>query len=226
MFEIYPIPSWDKIHPLIVHFPIALLSVAPVFILMSFFAGRLKMAFKVAALTLMVLGTLGVFLAMSSGSAAEHEIEAGLAHEAHEVLEEHEDLAKNTRNFFVTLTLLYAVILIGQSASKKEMRLAAAVPVYILFLAAYGAGILVLQNTGHHGAMLVHDHGAHNPITPGIVVTPHEHGPEDAHGGGMAEGDGHGGGHSEHNGGVEGHGHEDEPIEEDDGHHDHSGHNH
>ncbi len=222
MFEIYPIPSWDKIHPLIVHFPIALLSVAPVFILLSFFAGRLKMAFKLAALTLMILGALGVFLAMSSGEAAEHEIEDGLAHEAHEVLEEHEDLAKNTRNFFVTLTLLYAVILIGQAASKKEMKLAASVPVYILFLAAYGAGILVLQNTGHHGAQLVHDHGAHNPISPGIVVTPHEHGAE----GGQGHGDDHGVGHSMHSDGGDAHEDADSHTEDAGGHDDHSGHDH
>lgn len=221
MFEIYPIPAWDRIHPLIVHFPIALLTVAPIFILMSFFAGRLKMAFKLAALTLMILGTVGVFLAISSGSAAEHEIEDGLTQEAHEVLEEHEDFAKNTRNFFVTLTLLYAVILIGQAASKREMKPAAAIPVYILFLAAYAAGMLVVQNTGHHGAMLVHDHGAHNPITPGIVVTPHEHGPEDGHGGGAMESGGHGDGHS----GMDMGGNDASEMDEADDE-DHSGHDH
>jgi len=35
MFQFPPIPSWDAWHPMIIHFPIALLLIAPVFILLG-----------------------------------------------------------------------------------------------------------------------------------------------------------------------------------------------
>ena len=35
MIEFPPIPSWDGLHPLIVHFPIALLLVAPLLVVLG-----------------------------------------------------------------------------------------------------------------------------------------------------------------------------------------------
>ena len=35
MIEFPPIPSWDGLHPLIIHFPIVLLLVAPVLVLIG-----------------------------------------------------------------------------------------------------------------------------------------------------------------------------------------------
>ena len=35
MIQMPPIPSWDGLHPLIIHFPIALLLVAPLLVLIG-----------------------------------------------------------------------------------------------------------------------------------------------------------------------------------------------
>ena len=67
-----PLPGWDGFHPLMVHFPIALLMVAPLFVILAL-VGRSSptgRAMAGAALILMSLGTLGTFLASSTGSAA------------------------------------------------------------------------------------------------------------------------------------------------------------
>ena len=53
-----PIPSWQAIHPLIVHFPIVLLLIAPLFIVMGVVPRPARsFPFLLVALILMTLGT-------------------------------------------------------------------------------------------------------------------------------------------------------------------------
>ena len=59
MLTLPPIPSWQAIHPLVVHFPIALLLIAPVFILIGIaLKPERRFPFLLVALILMALGTL------------------------------------------------------------------------------------------------------------------------------------------------------------------------
>ena len=54
-----PIPSWTELHPLVIHFPIALLLVAPLFIIIGMIVNPQKgRPFLIAALILMLLGTV------------------------------------------------------------------------------------------------------------------------------------------------------------------------
>ena len=62
-----PIPSWDGLHPLIIHFPIALLLVAPILVLLGLISPNRGRAFLGAALILMVLGTIASWIAVSTG---------------------------------------------------------------------------------------------------------------------------------------------------------------
>ena len=71
MIQMPPIPSWDGLHPLIIHFPIALLLVAPLLVLV----GALLKPDKgrpvlYVALALMIVGTLSIFVAAATGEAA------------------------------------------------------------------------------------------------------------------------------------------------------------
>ena len=103
MIQMPPIPSWDGLHPLIIHFPIALLLVAPLLVLVG---APLKpekgRPVLYVALALMVAGTLSIFLAASTGEAAGKLAERTPQIDA--VLERHEELADATRAVFSGLT--------------------------------------------------------------------------------------------------------------------------
>ena len=160
-----PVPSWSELHPLVIHFPIALLLVAPLFIaggiLMNPQKGR---PFLFAAFSLMVLGTVGTVFAVATGEAAGEVAHRSLA--ASVVLERHQELAETTRDIFALLTVIFAALLFVPRYFKREMTLAAARILPIAFLVFYVAGTVVLINTAHHGGRLVHEFGVHSVLQP------------------------------------------------------------
>jgi uncharacterized membrane protein len=71
MIYLPPVPSWNGLHPLIVHFPIALLFVAPLFVILGAVLSPPKgRPFLVSALILMVVGTASILFAIETGEAA------------------------------------------------------------------------------------------------------------------------------------------------------------
>jgi len=71
MLQLPPIPSWDALHPLIIHFPIALLLIAPVFIIAGAVLQPAKgRAYLVAAMVLLLAGTAAIYVAIETGEAA------------------------------------------------------------------------------------------------------------------------------------------------------------
>ncbi|MGE3852796.1 MAG: DUF2231 domain-containing protein, partial [Planctomycetota bacterium] len=58
-----PIPPWNGMHPLVVHFPIALLMLVPLFLLVALAVRRHRIAFALSALMLMAIGTVSVWVA-------------------------------------------------------------------------------------------------------------------------------------------------------------------
>jgi uncharacterized membrane protein len=159
-----PIPSWNELHPLVIHFPIALLLVAPLFIVIGIIVNPGKgRPFLTAALVLMLLGTAGTFFAIATGEAAGEIVERTPAVSA--VLERHEDLAEMTRIVFSVLTLLFAAILLLPRLLKREPSVATARILPLAFLIFYSAGAVILVNTAHNGGRLVHELGVHARIT-------------------------------------------------------------
>src|SRR5579864_6934904 len=166
MIQFPPIPAWDAFHPLIVHFPIALLLVAPLFIVMGALLQPEKgRAYMFAALILMAVGTSAVFVALETGEAA-----AKLAErtpEINAVLEHHEQLAELTRVVFSALTVLLAAILLLPLLLRRSTGWLVGRALPLIFLVFYGAGTLLLVNTAHNGGRLVQEFVGHALVQPG-----------------------------------------------------------
>lgn len=159
-----PMPTWDSLHPLVVHFPIALLLIVPVFILIAVVSRTGWKPMSLAALTLLVLGTAAAALAVATGEAGEAAAKAIPASKA--TLERHEELAELTRNVFIGLTLVFAAIVATAMLWKSRGRQVFIVA-SLVFLLPYAGGSLLLANTAHEGGVLVHGYGVHAPVAGG-----------------------------------------------------------
>ena len=166
MIETPPMPSWDSLHPLIVHFPVALLLVVPLLILLGLVLRAHRRGLLLAALVLMALGTASTWVAVETGEAAGKL--ADRTPEVSAVLEHHEELAESTRAIFTVLTLVFAGMVFAPVLLRREPGEIVTVALALLFLAVYGAGTLVLANTAHNGGRLVHELGVRSlmPATP------------------------------------------------------------
>ncbi len=160
MLQLPPTPSWDALHPLIIHFPIVLLMIAPLFIVIgaALPAARAR-APLAAALLLMVMGTASVFIAVETGEAAGKLAER--SPEINVVLEHHEQLAERTRIAFSILTVAFAAILIVPMALRRRPSRLATTALPLVFAVFYGGATLLLVNTAHNGGRLVHQYGVH-----------------------------------------------------------------
>lgn len=152
-----PIPTWDGLHPIIIHFPIALLLIIPVIIGIGMFMPRSSRSFFIVAFILMLLGTIATFIAVSTGGAAGELAEHVKGVDS--VLEEHEELAETTRTVFSALTVIFGVIVFAPLLLRKELSRKVLIPLNVAFLVFYGAGAVLLMNTAHQGGRLVHEFG-------------------------------------------------------------------
>jgi uncharacterized membrane protein len=169
-----PIPSWQALHPLIVHFPIALLLIAPLFVI----AGAVLRSERgrwllISALILMIAGTTGTFVARATGDAASKLI--GSNPQVHLVLENHEELAETTSLAFSVLSLTFAAIVFApRFLPNVENRVVSSL-LPLAFLIFYSAGAVLLLNTAHNGGRLVHELGVHAAIgSPAKPVAAHQ----------------------------------------------------
>jgi uncharacterized membrane protein len=159
-----PIPAWDGLHPLVIHFPIALLMVAPLLVLFGLIRGNTSSGLSLAALGLMVLGTISAWVAVSTGESAGELAERLPGVEV--VLERHEELAELTRSLFTVLTGIFAVIVVLPMVLKRELPFAANLALNGAFLLLYTGSMVVLVNTAHEGGRLVHEFGVRAMMDP------------------------------------------------------------
>ena len=151
------IPEWQGLHPLVIHFPIALLFVAPALVLAAMVMRRNGTVMNAAALVLMVIGVLASYLAVATGDAAGEVARktAGVAR----VLERHEELAEATSVIFSVLTGLFALMVVGPVVVRRAVPRRVMVIASSVFLVVYVVGLGVLTVAAHQGGRLVHEFG-------------------------------------------------------------------
>ncbi len=170
MFHLPLLPSWNDMHPLIIHFPIALLLTVPLFVIVGAVPSPPKgRAFLMSALILMVLGTASVFLSMETGEAARGIARSDPAIKA--AINEHLELAEATQVLFSVLTLAFAALLFVPNMLRAELGHRVSVALLAVFLIFYATGILFLVNTAHHGGLLVHEMGVTSPMSHSVSAS-------------------------------------------------------
>lgn len=152
------IPDWQQIHPLVIHFPTALLIVAPIFILIGILRPpELAPPFLMCALLLMVLGTFASYVAVWTGLAAESQ--TNLTPPISEILKNHRSLAETTRLTFSALTIVFVAIVLGPRLAARRLNRILTTALPAVFLVLYAAGAVLLVNTAYLGGRLVHEFG-------------------------------------------------------------------
>jgi uncharacterized membrane protein len=133
------------IHPMVVHFPIALLMAS---VLFDLAARRWRHgSFREAGFYTLILGVLGAILAVLTGAIEEEAAEEVGIPES--VLEIHETLG------YTTLALFGALLVVRLAARLGWMRERSA-----LYLTLGLLGVVILSATGFYGGSLVYDFGA------------------------------------------------------------------
>jgi uncharacterized membrane protein len=171
MLQFPPLASWDAIHPLIIHFPIALLLLTPFLIVVGALRSpeRARTILYVA-LGIMIVGTAGTYLAVASGETAAQLAER--SPQVNAVLEHHEELAEATRVAFSVLTVVFAAILLIPEVLKKTSNRILSRFLPLAFLVLYGGGVMLLANTAHNGGRLVHEFGVRAAVKPSPLPAP------------------------------------------------------
>jgi uncharacterized membrane protein len=151
-----PLPAWNALHPALVHFPVALLLTAPVFVLLALLLPKQRIAMVASGIVLMVLGTGAAFLAAASGEAAE-EI-AAIPAAAESVMERHEELAEVVRFIFAALSALLVAIGVALAWKPKIRHRWVAIGLGVFLVGWLGCAAALVE-LSHQGGRLVHEYG-------------------------------------------------------------------
>lgn len=152
-------PAWSHLHPVVIHFPIALLMVVPPVVLMGLLWPAQRRGLHACALALLILGTSMAFLAVITGLAVPGPIAP--SPELQATLEAHEHLAKQTAFLYALLTLAFFLTQGLPLFLKSGLAQRPLFVLRLLWLIVSVGAILPLIRTGHLGGRMVHELGIH-----------------------------------------------------------------
>jgi len=153
------VPPFNHLHPAIVHFPIALLTVAPLLVLVGLLWPAQRRGIHASALILLVLGVGGLILALITGEAVERYARATPALLAG--VRDHELAAQWTTLIFGLLGVAFAGLWVLPLLRKQALSRNLEQGLLVAWLLASAAGVLAVGRTGHLGGHLVHDLHTH-----------------------------------------------------------------
>ena len=162
------IPGWDGVHPALVHFPIALLLAAPILLFVSLFARQAWRSWAIAALVLMVVGTVAAWLATASGHAAAQLVDK--TPDLERAIGRHESLAVTARDLFTLMTVAFGSWMVLQAALRKPLPTALRTTVHALFLVVNVAAAIQLLGAADRGGRLVHEAGVRAIVTQPVAT--------------------------------------------------------
>ncbi len=135
----------QNIHPLVVHYPIALFSVAALFYLIAWIWE--SKSFALSAFWVLILGTISAGAAVAAGLQAEEGVVISASVRAH-LLEHHEDLMITT----LGLSIFLAAWAVWRRPFPRKWR--------VLFMAVF-LGLLIVMSIGaDYGGRMVYDYNA------------------------------------------------------------------
>lgn len=170
MFGLPPIPPFEALHPIVVHFPIGILLIAWLPMLIALIDKKRRNAWLAAAAMLLIVGTTACFAAVLTGEAAD-EIAVTTTIAAEQTLHDHEETAETARNLFIATTIGFLAVWLTWAKVNEKRKAMIAVAGGALVVASYTLASLALANAGHLGGVLVHVHAIHAPITAAATPT-------------------------------------------------------
>lgn len=140
----------QNVHPMFVHFPLALLSVGLLFDLLGYLFK--KQSLSSAGWWCFSLGVLSAVITVFTGLQAEQKLK--VSGEAHEILENHE-------HFQITSTVVFVVLWIWRSITREGIP---KFPMIYLVITAIAVGAIIYG--AHYGGELVYEHGVGTAVQP------------------------------------------------------------
>jgi|SRR5687767_11903454 len=139
-------------HPVTVHFPIALLLVATVFLIASFFGkNEYKRFFQNTSFLLLVIGTIGAWVAIYTGDIADGIVSRKVCDPT--ILKDHE-IAGETMTYLFTAASALSILLFFNLLPPPLHRIS-----HYLVLLCMVVGSVFLFRAGHLGAQVVYEQG-------------------------------------------------------------------
>lgn len=156
-------PAFDGLHPLVVHFALAVPLIVPIFLVIALAWKSQWRAMLVASLVTCALGTAFMLLAIQTGEATEKY--AHMIDGTGPTLHRHEELAELARNLFFGVTAALAIATFVAFKFNDKLKSGARFALIAACTAIWALPALVLANAAHAGGELVHVHGVKAPIT-------------------------------------------------------------